>query len=284
MGRIRTSWGLAKRSWQTLRSDRSLAWFPVLSAVVVLAFAAAFWIPAGLLLQDGVDVVGVILAAIGLYVTTFIGVFFSVALAACASRALDGEDTTVAEGFAAARSHLRAIAGWAALAASVNIILRAIEQRFQGVGGAIVAGLGGAAWALVTFLAVPVITLEGLGPVKTLKRSATLFRQRWGEQLVGQVGIGAAVGLIGVLPGMLIAVLGGLLIGGGTTALGAVLLVVGIMVILVASVIGNALSQIFAVALYRYAAQGEVAGPFTEAELSGAVRQRSGGFGRRSTV
>jgi hypothetical protein len=129
-----------------------------------------------------------------------------------------------------------------------------------------------------------VITLEGLGPVKTLKRSATLFRQRWGEQLVGQVGIGAAVGLIGVLPGMLIAVLGGLLIGGGTTALGAVLLVVGIVVILVASVIGNALSQIFAVALYRYAAQGEVAGPFTEAELSGAVRQRSGGFGRRSTV
>jgi hypothetical protein len=40
MGRFQMSWEIAKRSWAVLRADKTLAWFPVLSAlgsVVVLA-------------------------------------------------------------------------------------------------------------------------------------------------------------------------------------------------------------------------------------------------------
>ena len=57
------------------------------------------------------------------------------------------------------------------------------------------------AWSLVTFLAVPVIAIEGTGPLETLKRSASIFRQRWGQQITGNIAIGAAVFLFGVLPG-----------------------------------------------------------------------------------
>ena len=56
------------------------------------------------------------------------------------------------------------------------------------------------AWSLVTFLAVPVIAIEGTGPFETLKRSASIFRQRWGQQITGNIAIGGAVFLLGVLP------------------------------------------------------------------------------------
>jgi len=54
------------------------------------------------------------------------------------------------------------------------------------------------AWSLVTFLAVPVIAIEGTGPFETLKRSASLFKSRWGQQITGNIAIGGAVFLFGV--------------------------------------------------------------------------------------
>ena len=70
-----------------------------------------------------------------------------------------------------------------------------------GIGGQIAARLVGMAWALVTFLAVPVIAIEGTGPVGTLKRSASIFRERWGQQITGNIAIGGAIVLLGILPG-----------------------------------------------------------------------------------
>ena len=64
----------------------------------------------------------------------------------------------------------------------------------------IAARLVGMAWSLVTFLAVPVIAIEGTGPFETLKRSASIFRERWGQQITGNIAIGAAIFLLGVLP------------------------------------------------------------------------------------
>ena len=52
------------------------------------------------------------------------------------------------------------------------------------------------AWALVTFLAVPVMAIEGTGPFGTLKRSATIFKDKWGQQITGNIAIGGAVFLL----------------------------------------------------------------------------------------
>ena len=67
------------------------------------------------------------------------------------------------------------------------------------------------AWSLVTFLAVPVIAIEGTGPFETLKRSASIFRERWGQQITGNIAIGGAVFLLGVLPAAILIVAGVLL-------------------------------------------------------------------------
>jgi hypothetical protein len=161
---------------------------------------------------------------------------------------------------------------------TVNLIIRAIESRFDGVGGAIVGALGGMAWALVTFLAVPVIAFEGTGPWATLKRSSGLFRERWGQQIGGLAVTSGLVAIIGILPGVVLVVLG---IYALPSAGGIALLIIGILIIAIASVIGSALSQILAVALYRFAADGVAVGPFTEAQLNGVVRpRRTRGRGR----
>lgn len=269
MGRIRQGWELTKTSWGVLRSDRSLAVFPVLGGLVTLLLAAAFGLPAWALFDDDQTVFGVILAVVGIYLITFAAVFFNVALAAAAAQVLDGEDATVASGVAVARRHLGSIAGWAAMVTTVNVVVRGLQERAGPLGDLLLGGIA-VAWNLVTFLAVPVLALEGTGPIETLKRSARIFRERWGEQVTGQFAIGAIVFVASIIPaGILFAI--GLAVGG---AGGGVLIALAVVVMVVAAIISTALSQIFAVALYRYAVGKGATGSFTEEELAGAVRPR----------
>ena len=48
------------------------------------------------------------------------------------------------------------------------------------------------------------ITFEGTGPLTTLKRSATLFKERWAGQITGNVAIGGFVFLVGVVPAIIL--------------------------------------------------------------------------------
>jgi TatD family hydrolase len=66
---------------------------------------------------------------------------------------------------------------WALLAATVGIILKMIEGR-SSIIGKLVAGLIGLAWTLASFLVVPILAFEELGPFEALSRSAELFRHR----------------------------------------------------------------------------------------------------------
>ena len=278
MSRFRQGLELAGVSWRTIVNDRSLAVFPVLGAISAVALTAAFVIPGLFLVADeaastALMVTGIVLFAIAAYLAAFVGIFFSVALASCANRSLQGEDTTVRQGIAAARERIPQIAGWALVTTTVNLILRAIEARFQGVGGAIVSALGGLAWALVTFLAVPVIAFEGTGPLQTLKRSSGLFRQRWGQQVVGLGVTTGVVALFGILPGIAMLFFG---IAIAPSIGGFVLIVIGALAIILASILSATLSQVLAVALYRFAADGVAVGPFTEEQLQSVVRPRRG--------
>src|SRR3954449_10893009 len=151
------------------------------------------------LIDDGQRVAGGLLTAVGLYGSSFVAVYFGVARAATADKIFHGQPATIADGFEVARSRVGAIAGWAALAALVGTLISLIQQSGS-IGEAIIASLIGAAWSLITFLAVPVITFEGTGPLATLKRSASLFKERWRGQVAGNIAIGGIVGLLGVLP------------------------------------------------------------------------------------
>ena len=112
------------------------------------------------------------------------------------------------------------------------------------------------AWSLVTFLAVPVIAIEGAGPFETLKRSAHLFKSRWGAQITGNIAIGGAVFLFGVLPSAIV-IAAGVLIWASSGFAGALLVVIGAIGLAISLLISKALSGVFGVALYRYTLDGE---------------------------
>ncbi|MFI5027406.1 MAG: DUF6159 family protein [Solirubrobacterales bacterium] len=283
MSRIRRGWLLTRKSWALLNEHRELIRFPLYGAVATILLGIVFVGP-GLLLVEKDELAGAIpLLLIGVYVLSVVGFYFSVGLAAAADMIFRGQSpVTVADGLAVARSRFSQICGWAALSTAISAVMGILENQ-GGIGGQIAARVVGLAWSLVTFLAVPVIALEGTGPVETLKRSASLFKARWGQQVTGNVAIGGAVALLGVLPSVAVIAIG-VAVWPSASFVGALLVIVGAIGLAVALLISKALSGIFGVALYRYALEGEAVGGFTAGELESAVKTKGSGAGPAHTT
>jgi hypothetical protein len=273
MSRIRRGWALTKKSWGLLRENRELVRFPLYGAAATILCAVIVIGPGVYLIDDGKVALGGPLAVIGFYLLATIGTFFSVGLAATADMIFRGREATVSDGIAVARSRFSQICGWAAVSTVVGLILSALEN--QGMLGQIAGRLLAVGWSLITFLAAPVIALEGTGPFETLKRSSSLFRSRWGQQVTGNLAIGGAVFLFGILPSMLV-IGAGILIWATASFAGALLVVLGVIGFAVSVLISSALSGIFGVALYRYALDGEAVAGFTPEELESAVKTKHG--------
>jgi hypothetical protein len=276
MSKIRRGWALTKKSWELLNSHRELIRFPLYGAVAMIPLAILFLGP-GLYLLDQDTLAGAIpLLVIGVYVLSVVSIYFSVGLAAAANMVFEGQaNVTVADGLAVARANFSQICGWAALSTAISLLMAALENQ-GGIAGNIAARLIGTAWSLVTFLAVPVIAIEGTGPIETLKRSGAIFRKRWGQQISGNIAIGAAVFLIGILPAAIL-IVAGVALWSSASFLGALLVVIGALVLAVALLISRALNGVFGVALYRFATEGEAVGGFTAADLESAVKVKGGG-------
>lgn len=258
--RLSRSWGLIKASAGVLAKDKELLVFPLLSAICTLIVAAAFLLPAfglGALdgLRDGgngVSAVAYVLAFLFYLVQYFVIFFFNSALVGAAMIRLDGGDPTVGDGLRIARSKALPILGYAAIAATVGMILRAIQER-AGFLGKLVSGALGVAWTLASFLVVPVLVARNVGPIEAVKESALLLKKTWGENLIGQGGVGLVFGL--VFFAMIIIGGAGIIAVASTgngvlTGLMVALLVVAL---LVAALVQAALSGIYSAALYRYA-------------------------------
>lgn len=275
MQRIRNSWELGKISWSVLKSDRTLAWFPVLSAIASLVVVGIF---AGLIAATGVDsdtgheglkAIGYVFV-FAMYVgLAFVTTYFLGALVHGANERLNGRDAKFGDSMGAASSRLHRILPWALVQATVSIILRSIEER-AGWLGQIVVGLLGAAWSVLTFLTVPIIMLEDVGPVNALKRSGELVKRTWGENLVAQAGFGI-IGMLAMLPGIAVIALG---IATGSVVVAVALGIVGAVWLSIVLVVLSAMSGIYRVALYRFAVDGKAPPAFADAQLGEAFGQR----------
>ena len=275
MGRFQNSIALAKASLAVLREDKKLTLLPLISGVVTLIVAASFLIPTAILSHDstaagGYDAkpVTILLALLGYIACAFVVVFFNSALVYAADAKLHGVTVSIGDAvrFAWSRAHI--LLPWALVSATVSIILRAMRER-GGIIGAIAATIGGIAWSLVTFLVLPVLVVEGLGPIKAVKRSGELFKRAWGEQVIANAGIGI-IALFAILAGVVV-LLPFLAIGGAAIIVGVALFVVWVIAV---SLVSSALTGILQIALYRYATEGSVPG-WDNASLQRAFTPRN---------
>jgi hypothetical protein len=275
MNRFQRSFRLLSQSLAIIRSDRSLLWFPVLSAVFTVIAVAIVLVPAAVLLLPGATADSahtwpmLVVAGLAGYAATAVATYFNVALVSCAARSFHGEDTSAGEGMRAANARLGSILLWALIASLVGMVIRAVEQR-AGL-GSIVARLLGAGWAIATYFVIPVLAFEQVGPADAVRRSIATVRRSWGESLIGNVGLGIATFLL-ALPLIGVGLLGAALVGASPAA-GVGLLVVAAGLGVVLLVVSSAMGQIYKTAVYLYAETGEIAGYSSEL-LEGAFRDK----------
>lgn len=281
-GRFARSWSLMKASAEVLRSDKSLLMFPLASSICCLLVAASFLIPiiaamvsTGHVVEHGqrMSAGGYVLLFLFYLAQYFVIIFFNTALAGAALARLRGEPASFGEGMAIARSRIVNIFGYALIAATVGLVLRALQERL-GLIGRLVAGFLGLAWTVATFLVVPVLASQDVGPTEAISRSVELLKRTWGENIIGNAGIGVVFGLL-----MFIAiVLAACLIGGAFATQSITAIIAAIVIVAVGltvlGLIQASLQGIYAAALYRYAEEGEVGYGFDQAMLEQAFKPK----------
>ncbi|HSY10760.1 MAG TPA: DUF6159 family protein [Verrucomicrobiae bacterium] len=281
MGTLSRTWDLMGQSFRVLKSDKELMWLPVLSAIFCL-MATVIIGGSGFLLMGPTGPIPQDVASqklfeqqmapwiFLLYVVNYsLSVYFNVALVGIALNRLSGGNATLSDGLQLAWDRKWSILQWALLSATIGMLLQAIERRV-GFLGRLVAGFIGVMWTLASFFVVPVLAVQGVGPVEALSKSGHIFRQRWGEQVAGGFSFQLLFFLL-ALPGALPPLMGvqrfglsGLLVGFTISVIYWVLL----------AVVGSAARGIFVAALYRYATDQSVPPGFDRGDLAGAFQAK----------
>lgn len=273
-GRMARGWRLTKTAWKMIRRDPTMIWIALLGAGCGMGGAAAILYFSGYLDSPTNSRGSVALAGIiALYPLTFLSVFFNVALAGAAAASFDGRPIGVREALGISWRRVGRIAQWSLLAAGVGLVLEQIASRIPGA-GRLASWLLGAAWSLATIFAVPLLALEGAGPMETAKESVHLIRDKWGEGITGLVGIGIWTALVMIPAGLLFGV--GIGVRDAEPTLGALLIAVAVGMIVLVSALSLATRQVFSVALYRYASGTPNTGDFATVDLEEPFRRSRG--------
>ena len=280
-GKMARGWRLTRESWSIVSLRPGLLVIPAVSAVATAIAAVALLGPWSL------DAIGhhsrermAVDAAICAFPFTLISTFCNVAFAALAAAAVDGRPMTVRQAFARARSRLGAIVLWSLIATLVGIVLRSLEQLPVAGGwlGRAAEFIGGVAWSLASFFVVPVLALEDATAPEALRTSAATIRRTWGESVTGAVVIGSAFGIAGVFA----ASVGGIGLGLGLAGLtpAFALAIVGGVGFAATIVAQSAVSQLFRLAVFRYATGSGAVGPYAVTDLEAAFRPSNRRFWR----
>ncbi len=276
MNRIKMGLRFAGASWRVVRKEPSLLAFPLFATIFGLLYTLLIVAPLGVVgwLAIGENTVLLwVLVAIMLFGSSIGATFFGVAAAANASRVFNGEDPKIGDGIALARSRFGVIVKWALVAATVGLVLNLIGSR-GGIGAILVRMVGGAAWGIASFFALPILALEGLGPFDTLKRSLGVVRQKWGESLVGVVGIGAVTFLFALAAAAVVAI--GIFAGvSGLWIVGIPLIIIGAVALVAVMAVASVLRAVFTVAVFRFATEGVAVEGFDAADLERTFRSKS---------
>lgn len=265
------TWSLIKISWGVLKKDKELIFFPIMSGIGVAIVAG---VTAGVFSQIGtfdrldssgeaeVNAGDIIIGFVALYIGFFIIMYNNAALIAAARHRLRGGDPNVWTGFAAVNRRLPQLLAWTLIAVIIWLLLQYARSRSRSFIAQIMIGLIGAAWGYLTFFVLPVLIVEGVGPIEAIKRSGGYFKKTWGEQLVSSFGFGIiylGAGLLAAIPIVILAAI---------SPVAAI--VAGIAVFGLVFAIVSTLEGIFKAALYEHVAEDVAPEFFPEETLRDA--------------
>jgi len=276
------SWRLIKASVAVINSDGELLALPLLSgvatALLMAGFVGALWGSgtfATLQQQPGPHMTADLYVWLILFyiVQYFIVYFFNTALVGAALMRLDGHDPTLRSALGLALRRIGPILGYAFISATVGMLLRLLAERL-GFLGRIIEMTAGLAWTVATFLVVPVLAAEGIGPVEAIEKSAGLLKQTWGENLIGTAGMS-------IMFSTIVALVAVVFFGGGTMAMQAgytttaiVSYIFGSGIVLGTVLLAATLGAVYQAAVYDFAVTGRPPQGFDRDLIDAAFRAK----------
>ena len=271
--RIKRGLALTKDSIIVMKNHPKLLAFPLIAGVSAIVFLGVLALVSLGLLDVLVDLPqeGVVLGALFVvyFVTTFISSFFTGALVHETKEIIEGGEPDLRRGMEAAWRVRKKLAAWAAVSATVGVVLRVLESS-DSRAARIVSLIVGVAWTLVTFFVIPTAVLKPETSVRDMfTESGRTFKQLWGETPIGIVGpnlvaipfylLGVAVAFAFVGVSVVAAVLG--------------FLVFAVLGMLVAS----GLRGVLKTALYVYAVEGKLPREFEGEDIEGLAESKPSG-------
>ena len=271
LNRLKMGAVLTKDSALLIRHNPGLLLFPVVSGVAGIGFLALFLGVTFGLAQVAADaglIAGLFLAYLAL---TFVSSFFAAGLVHQTRAVLAGNEPSLKAGLAAAWARKGPLFVWSVIAATVGIVINAIENSDSRI-GRILGVVFGVAWTLMTFFIIPVIVFERTSTVGMFKESARKFKQTYGETPVSLIGIQLLSSLIAlpfVLVGMYLNSIGIVPVAIGLVLLGVVL----------SFIMTQTLGGVVKTALYFYAEEGKQPDEFDNVDFENLDTDQDRGFG-----
>jgi hypothetical protein len=268
--RISRGWALTRMSFRVLSLDKSMLALPLTSGVLLALVAVTFFVPMAVLRLDFQNPVSWV-ALFSFYVVTYyVILWFNAAVIEMATIRFNGGDPTLKDGLRKAWERKGRIFQWALVAATVGLILKALEGMAQQNNnpttrmlGQIGVWIAGAAWHIAAFFVMPILIYRDVGPFQALKESVGTWKSTWGEAFTAIFTTGVIfllLGFLGIVPIALAA-----MTGSGAMVIGAVTVAVAYWVLLWAA--NTAVDGIIVAALFKYSVDGELPEAFRDAPV-----------------
>ncbi|MBL8764661.1 MAG: hypothetical protein JNM07_10375 [Phycisphaerae bacterium] len=283
--RMARGWSLFKQSWQVLRGNTSLVVFPIFSITASLLVLASFVIPVVVAVNSG-SLGGKTLEEWAkrpehyalvftfYFVSCFVTTFFNSAIVACTLHHFRGERASVAFGLRAAGSRLPQILGWSLVSATVGVLLKLISDK-SALAGKVVSSLLGVVWSVATYLVLPVLVVEGIGPLRAVKRSGELISRSWGEGLTANLAMGAVSAVVALGALLLLGASIGLAVLLQSPAIAAIGFGVMLVALILATLVTSTLQVVLNAAVYWFAVTGDAPAGFDPGVLRAAFKPKS---------
>lgn len=196
VGKLKASWLLFKETWRFLLADVELLLIPIITTILTIVLfglliavtvLTGMW--SGLGESEALSLREIGLLFLGYVVFAFTFALSQAAIIHTVVVRTNGGNASLSDSVSFAFSHWFSLFTWSLITSTVGVILDQISQRSQLL-GKVVASLLGAGWAVLTYFVIPAMVVDGHSPFKSVKQSAVLFRQVWGETVVSNISLG----------------------------------------------------------------------------------------------
>lgn len=267
-GTFRTGLKLFTQSVRIMRNNPGLLRYAIFSTVltvlIVMILAIVMIVDSsrsGILFSRTVDeygsstdptLLGSAVLAIAVYFISVIVAFYGVATSSHALAIFRGEPGSHKDHIAKARKKLPAILIFSLVNIVVGYILSFIE-RIRLIGW-LISKIFGTVWKLSTSFALPIIADTDESGVQAIRSSITLFKNNWGQTVIGRTAASGSIILLYVLIGVpltfILSIALSSLLGGIGMIIALVLALIGFLVLAIISTLADSIVN---TSLYYYA-------------------------------